>query len=46
MVSHSTGTIREYCQRGVVLENGKLTYFDDVEDAIRLHDQNMKGTKN
>lgn len=46
MVSHSTSTIREYCQSGVVLENGKLTYFDDVEDAIRLHDRNMKGTRN
>lgn len=44
MVSHSTGTIRDYCQSGVVLENGKLTYFDDVEDAIRVHDRNMKGS--
>lgn len=44
MVSHSTGTIRDYCATGVVLENGKLTYFNDVEDAIQLHDRNMKGT--
>ncbi|KJF71940.1 ABC transporter ATP-binding protein [Agrobacterium arsenijevicii] len=44
MVSHSTGTIRDYCQSGVVLENGKLTYFEDVEDAIRVHDRNMKGS--
>ncbi|MFA1621248.1 ABC transporter ATP-binding protein [Rhizobium mongolense] len=43
MVSHSTSTIREYCDCGVVLENGKLTYFDDVEDAIRIHERNMKG---
>lgn len=42
MVSHSTGTIRDYCETGVVLENGKLTYFDNVEDAIRVHDRNMK----
>ena len=45
MVSHSTGTIRDYCETGVVLENGKLTYFDDVEDAIRVHDRNMKGSE-
>ncbi|MFK3968959.1 ABC transporter ATP-binding protein [Ensifer adhaerens] len=42
MVSHSTGTIRSYCDSGVVLENGKLTYYDDVEDAIRAHDRNMR----
>lgn len=42
MVSHSTGTIRDYCDCGVVLENGKLIYYEDVEDAIRAHDRNMK----
>lgn len=42
MVSHSTATIREYCDCGIVLEKGKLTYFDDVEDAIRTHDRNME----
>ncbi|MNT47857.1 Polysialic acid transport ATP-binding protein KpsT [compost metagenome] len=42
MVSHSTSTIREYCDSGIVLEKGKLTYFDDVEDAIIAHDKNMK----
>jgi len=43
MVSHSTGTIRTYCDCGVVLEKGKLIYYDDVEDAIGAHDRNMKG---
>lgn len=42
MVSHSTGTIREYCDSGIVLENGKLIYYDDVEEAIKAHDRNMK----
>jgi capsular polysaccharide transport system ATP-binding protein len=41
MVSHSTGTIREYCHSGIVMEDGVLTYFDDVEDAIRVHEDNM-----
>ncbi len=44
MVSHSTSTIRDYCDCGVVLESGKLTYFDDVEDAIEAHTRNMKGS--
>lgn len=42
MVSHSVSTIRDYCDCGVVLEGGKLTYYDDVEDAIRAHDSNMR----
>lgn len=42
MVSHSTSTIREYCDCGVVLEKGRLTYYEDVEDAIRAHNSNMK----
>ena len=44
MVSHSTSTIRDYCDCGVVLESGKLTYFDDVEDAIKAHKNNLKGS--
>jgi capsular polysaccharide transport system ATP-binding protein len=42
MVSHSTTTIRDYCDSGLVMENGKLTYYDDIADAIRAHNDNMK----
>jgi capsular polysaccharide transport system ATP-binding protein len=41
MVSHSTSTIRSYCDAGLVLENGRAQYFDNVEDAIALHEANM-----
>ena len=34
MISHSLPTIREYCDRGIVLADGQLHYFDDVADAI------------
>jgi capsular polysaccharide transport system ATP-binding protein len=42
MVSHSTATIREYCQSGIVLENGGITYFEKVEDALVRHEENMR----
>ena len=42
MVSHSTKTIRDYCDSGIVLEKGRVTYYDDVNDAIRQHDINMR----
>ncbi|TBN42763.1 ABC transporter ATP-binding protein [Paracoccus subflavus] len=42
VVSHSMPTLREICHAGAVLENGKLSYFDDLEDAIRVHTENMR----
>jgi capsular polysaccharide transport system ATP-binding protein len=41
MVSHSTATIRSYCDCGLVLEGGKVRFFNDVEAAIAAHDRNM-----
>jgi capsular polysaccharide transport system ATP-binding protein len=41
MVSHSMGQIREFCNAGLVLEKGKLTYHDDLEEAITLHQKVM-----
>ncbi len=38
VVSHSMGMIRKMCDAGAVLENGRLTYFPDIEDAIAHYD--------
>lgn len=42
-VSHSLPQVKEICQAGVVLEKGKLTYYDNVEQAIAHHSRNMTG---
>jgi capsular polysaccharide transport system ATP-binding protein len=34
MVSHAEGTLREYCDSALVLEQGILRYFDDIEEGI------------
>lgn len=44
VVSHAMPTLRKLCNAGAVLENGQLTYFESVEDAISQHHKNM-GTK-
>ena len=44
MVSHSTKTIRDYCQAGVVLEDGSMNYYENIEDAIEVHEANMKAS--
>ncbi|MCB2093038.1 MAG: ABC transporter ATP-binding protein [Rhodobacteraceae bacterium] len=41
VVSHSMAVLRELCSAGAVLENGKLHYYENLEDAIRHHHQNM-----
>ncbi|WP_029059985.1 ABC transporter ATP-binding protein [Stappia stellulata] len=41
MTSHSTGAIRKMCESGCVLHQGKMRYFDDIEKAIELHDDNQ-----
>ncbi len=42
VVSHSMAMIRDLCQVGVVLENGQLSYFDNIEAAINRHEKNMR----
>jgi capsular polysaccharide transport system ATP-binding protein len=34
LVSHSANTIRNYCNMGAVLSNGRLRLYDKMEDAI------------
>lgn len=41
VVSHSMSQIRQLCDSGAVLEKGRLTYYEDVEDAISHHSRNM-----
>lgn len=41
VVSHGMGMIRQLCTSGAVLENGHLKYFEDIEEAIALHEANM-----
>ncbi|GHA48315.1 ATP-binding protein [Amylibacter ulvae] len=42
IVSHSTRQISELCDSGAVLKDGKVTYFEDVQDALDLHHKNME----
>ena len=41
VVTHSMKQVRELCQAGAVLEDGRITYFEDVEEAIAHHQANL-----
>ncbi len=42
VVSHSPGMIKRLCQQGAVLENGQLTHYEDIDEAIRHHEAVMQ----
>jgi capsular polysaccharide transport system ATP-binding protein len=37
MVSHALGTIRDYCDRGIVLAGGQMHIFRNLDEAIELY---------
>lgn len=37
MISHDMGTLKSYCDRGAVLRNGELTFYDTIEEACDVH---------
>jgi len=42
MVSHSDGTLRQFCQAGIWLHEGKAHWFDDIEDALKNYKESIK----
>ena len=43
IVSHAPATLREFCDVGVLLHDGELVYFDDLDEAIDAHERLMDG---
>jgi capsular polysaccharide transport system ATP-binding protein len=41
MVSHSTSTLRRFCDCAILLDRGRATYFADLEEALAVHAANM-----
>jgi capsular polysaccharide transport system ATP-binding protein len=42
MISHSVQTLRLHCKTGGVLSEGRLTLYDDLEDAIMAYESMMQ----
>lgn len=41
MISHSPATLRQFCDAGLVIEAGRLTFFASLDDAIAAHEANL-----
>ena len=37
MVSHNMRELSNFCDSGIILHRGKLRYFEDIDEAIALH---------
>ena len=42
LVSHDMSLLREFCDAGVVLEHGRMQYFDNLDEAIEAHQALMR----
>lgn len=45
MISHSMSDMRNFCESGLVLSGGVLTFFEKIEDAIKHHEAIMAKKK-
>ena len=41
-VSHNMGAIQALCNRGIVLEHGKVSYYGEIADAVKCYIESRK----
>jgi capsular polysaccharide transport system ATP-binding protein len=42
LVSHSASLLRSFCDIGGVMNNGEMTFYGDIEEAIEVHEEILK----
>lgn len=42
-VTHATKTAKDFCKRGMVMQTGNLIYDGDIEEAMRIYTETIKG---
>ena len=40
MVSHDVGTLKQFCSAGIWIKDGKAHWFDQIDDALKAHQEN------
>jgi capsular polysaccharide transport system ATP-binding protein len=41
MVSHSEGTLKQFCSAGIWLHDGRAQWFDDIDDALKAYKESI-----
>lgn len=42
-VTHATKTAKDFCSRGMVMQTGNLIYDGDIEEAMQIYTETIKG---
>ena len=42
MISHSPTSLKRFCTSGIVLADGRMTYYENIDDAIEVHEASME----
>lgn len=42
MVSHSEGTLKQFCSAGILIQDGKAHWYDQIADALKDYKENQK----
>lgn len=42
-VTHAAKTAQDFCKRGMVMETGNLIYDGEIEEAIKIYNETIKG---
>ncbi|MFD1328763.1 ABC transporter ATP-binding protein [Mycoplana ramosa] len=45
LVSHSSALLRAFCHVGGVMKDGNITFYDDIEEAIDVHEATLASGK-
>lgn len=42
-VTHATGTAKDFCKRGMVMQKGKLVFDGDIDEAMNIYNSSIQG---
>lgn len=42
-VTHATKTAKDFCKRGMVMQKGKLVFDGDIDEAMSIYNESIKG---
>lgn len=42
LVTHSTATAKQFCDRGIVLRSGRVLYDGEIKEAVSMYNESLK----
>lgn len=42
-VTHATKTVKDFCKRGMIMQQGKLIFDGEIDDAVKIYTDTIKG---